>query len=119
MFHPATGIGGELMARDRDRRPAVRRRAPWPAFRLARGPRLPASGDRGRTAGTLSFDLDAAGEDGDPVREMGRIERKSLDHPDEVRELSMLTMHFVRVGSLNVGRGIVATRLALVDAHAQ
>ena len=38
---------------------------------------------------------------------MGRIERKSLDHPDEVRELPMLTMHFVRVGSLTIGRGIV------------
>jgi class 3 adenylate cyclase/mannose-6-phosphate isomerase-like protein (cupin superfamily) len=38
---------------------------------------------------------------------MGHIERKSLDHPDEVRELPMLSMHFVRVGSLDVGRGIV------------
>ena len=38
---------------------------------------------------------------------MGRIERKSLDDPDEVRQLPMLLMHFVRVGALNVGRGIV------------
>ena len=38
---------------------------------------------------------------------MSRIERKSLDDPDEVRQLHLLTMHFVRVGSLNVGRGIV------------
>jgi class 3 adenylate cyclase len=38
---------------------------------------------------------------------MGRIERKSLDHPDEVRKLGLLTMQFVRFGSLDLGRGIV------------
>jgi len=38
---------------------------------------------------------------------MARIERKRLDNPDERRELPLLTMAFVRVGSLAVGRGTV------------
>ncbi|CAN5618039.1 hypothetical protein BH23CHL8_BH23CHL8_21070 [soil metagenome] len=38
---------------------------------------------------------------------MGRIERKSLDEPDEVRELPLLTVNLLRVGSLAVGLGTV------------
>jgi class 3 adenylate cyclase len=38
---------------------------------------------------------------------MGRIQRKSLDDPDEIRELPLLAMHIVHVGSISVGRGIV------------
>jgi class 3 adenylate cyclase len=34
---------------------------------------------------------------------MSRIERKSLDTPDEVRELPLVTLRLVRVGSLTVG----------------
>lgn len=36
---------------------------------------------------------------------MGRIERKSIADPDEVRTLPLLAMHLVRVGSLAIGRG--------------
>jgi class 3 adenylate cyclase len=38
---------------------------------------------------------------------MWQIKRKSLDDPDEVRQLPLLQMDFVRVGSLAVGRGTV------------
>ena len=38
---------------------------------------------------------------------MGRIERKSLNAPDEVRELPMLSLGLLRVGSLTVGYGQV------------
>jgi class 3 adenylate cyclase len=38
---------------------------------------------------------------------MGRIQRKSLDHPDEDRELPMLRLAITRFGSLTVGYGTV------------
>ncbi len=38
---------------------------------------------------------------------MGRIERKSLHEPDEVRELPGLTLNLLRVGSLTLGYGVV------------
>ena len=38
---------------------------------------------------------------------MSRIERKSLEFPDEVRDLGLLTVNLVRVGSLTLGRGTV------------
>ena len=38
---------------------------------------------------------------------MGRIQRKSLNEPDELRELPHLTLNILRVGSLTVGYGIV------------
>ena len=38
---------------------------------------------------------------------MSRIERKSLDAPDEARELPHLALNLVRVGSLTIGRGQV------------
>ena len=38
---------------------------------------------------------------------MGRIERKSFDDPDEVRELPRLTLDLLRVGALAVGRGTI------------
>ena len=41
------------------------------------------------------------------ARDMGRIEHKRLDAPDEVLELPRLTVNLVRVGSLTVGLGTV------------
>jgi len=38
---------------------------------------------------------------------MGRIERKSLNAPDEIRELPMMSLALLRVGSLTVGYGQV------------
>ena len=38
---------------------------------------------------------------------MGRIQRKSLNEPDELRELPHLTLNILRVGSLTVGYGTV------------
>ena len=38
---------------------------------------------------------------------MGRIERKSVDRPDDVRELPLVTVNLVRVGSLTFGYGTV------------
>lgn len=38
---------------------------------------------------------------------MGRLERKSFDDPDEVRELPRLTLDLLRVGALAVGRGTI------------
>ena len=38
---------------------------------------------------------------------MGRIERKRFDAPDEIRELPLLTLNLVRVGSLTIGLGRV------------
>ncbi len=38
---------------------------------------------------------------------MGRIVRKSLNAPDEVRDLPRLTLNLLRVGSLSIGRGTV------------
>jgi mannose-6-phosphate isomerase-like protein (cupin superfamily) len=38
---------------------------------------------------------------------MGRIERKHLDAPDEVRELPLLTLNLVRIGPLTIGLGRV------------
>lgn len=43
----------------------------------------------------------------DPSRTMGRIKRKSLDDADEVRELPLMTLNLVRLGSLTVGLGRV------------
>ena len=39
---------------------------------------------------------------------MGRIQRKSLDAPDEVLDLPRLSVNIVRVGSLTIGLGTVA-----------
>jgi len=38
---------------------------------------------------------------------MGRLERKSLGEPDEVRELPLLTVNLLQVGSLSIGYGKV------------
>jgi hypothetical protein len=38
---------------------------------------------------------------------MGRIERKSVNEPDEVRELPAITLNLLRVGSLAVGYATV------------
>ena len=57
--------------------------------------------------GTFGSDLDARGEDRDPSRDMGRIERKRLDAPDEVLEFPLLSVNLVRVSSLTVGLGTV------------
>ena len=38
---------------------------------------------------------------------MGSIEHKNLDEPDEIRELPLMTLNLVRVGSLMVGLGRV------------
>jgi hypothetical protein len=38
---------------------------------------------------------------------MGRIERKSLDKPDEVLDLPLVTVNLVRIGSTTIGYGVV------------
>lgn len=38
---------------------------------------------------------------------MGRIDRKSLDRPDDVRRLPLMTLQVTRVGQLTIGRGTV------------
>lgn len=38
---------------------------------------------------------------------MGRIVRKSLNEPDEVRGLPMMTLNLLRVGPLTIGHGVV------------
>ena len=38
---------------------------------------------------------------------MGRIVRKNLNEPDEVRKLTLMDLNLLRVGSLSIGRGTV------------
>lgn len=51
--------------------------------------------------------LDSPIPGNDPIPTMGRIERKSLSEPDEVRELPLLTVNLLQIGSLTIGYGKV------------